>query len=170
YFIRAAKRVLEVNSNVLFLVAGSGDMERQMMLEAAYLGISDRVLFIGFLRGDDLNAVYKIADLFVMPSVSEPFGITPLESIISGAPVLISKQSGVAEVLTHALKTDFWDTEDMANKILSVISHRSLKETLWGNSREEVKKISWDAASKKCIDYYEKIICACGATPETRYV
>lgn len=170
YFIRAAKRVLDVNPNVLFLVAGSGDMERQMMLEAAYLGISDRVLFVGFLRGNDLNAVYKIADLFVMPSVSEPFGITPLESIISGAPVLISKQSGVAEVLTHALKTDFWDTEDMANKILGVVSHRSLKDTLWGNSREEVKKISWDSASKKCIDYYEKIICACGATQETRYI
>lgn len=170
YFIRAAKRVLEVNKNVLFLVAGSGDMERQMMLEAASLGISDRVIFVGFLRGDDLSATYKIADLFVMPSVSEPFGITPLESIIAGAPVLISKQSGVAEVLTHALKTDFWDTEDMANKILGVVSHRSLKETLWGNSREEVKKINWDAASKKCIDYYEKIICACGTRPVTIYV
>jgi len=170
YFIRAAKRVLEVNPNVLFIVAGSGDMERQMMLEAASLGISDHVIFAGFLRGDDLTAVYNIADLFVMPSVSEPFGITPLESIIAGAPVLISKQSGVAEVLVHALKTDFWDTEDMANKILGVISHRSLWQTLWGNSREEVKKVTWDAASKKCIDYYEKIICQCGATQETRYI
>jgi len=170
YFIRAAKRVLEHQPNVLFLVAGSGDMERQMMLEAAHLGISDRVMFIGFLRGDDLNAAYRAADLFVMPSVSEPFGITPLESIIAGAPVLISKQSGVAEVLTHALKVDFWDTEDMANKILGVVSHRSLKETLWGNSREEIRKINWDAASKKCIDYYEKMICACGVPPETRII
>ena len=169
YFIRAAKRVLEHKSNVMFLVAGSGDMERQMMLEAAYLNISDHVMFVGFLRGDDLNAVYKAADLFVMPSVSEPFGITPLESIIAGAPVLISKQSGVSEVLTHALKVDFWDTEDMANKILGVISHRSLKETLWGNSREEIKKVSWDTASRKCVDYYEKILCECGA-PEVRYI
>lgn len=159
YFIRAAKRVLEHNPNVIFLVAGSGDMERQMMLEAAYLGISDHVIFVGFLRGDDLNAVYKAADLFVMPSVSEPFGITPLESIIAGAPVLISKQSGVSEVLTHALKTDFWDIEDMANKILGVVSHHSLWQTLWGNSREEVRKVTWDAASKKCIDYYTKILC-----------
>ncbi len=159
YFIRAAKRVLDYKQNVIFLVAGSGDMERQMMMEAAYLGISDSVIFVGFLRGDDLSAVYKAADLFVMPSVSEPFGLTPLESIIAGTPVLISKQSGVSEVLTHALKVDFWDTEDMANKILGVISHRSLWETLWGNSREEVKKVTWDAASKKCIDYYEKIIC-----------
>jgi len=162
YFVRAAKRVLEVNPNVLFLVVGSGDMERQMILEAASLGISDRVMFVGFLRGDDLNAAYRAADLFVMPSVSEPFGITPLESIIAGAPVLISKQSGVSEVITHALKTDFWDTEDMANKILGVVSHQSLWETLWGNSREEIKKINWDVASEKCVRYYEKIIGECG--------
>ncbi len=103
-----------------------------------------------------------------MPSVSEPFGLTPLESIIAGAPVLISKQSGVSEVLTHALKADFWDTEDMANKILSVVSHRSLWQTLWGNSREEVKKVTWDAASKKCIDYYEKIMCDCGVNADRR--
>jgi len=170
YFIRAAKRVLDVKPNVLFIIAGSGDMERQMILEAASLGISDHVLFAGFLRGDDLNAVYRAADLFVMPSVSEPFGITPLESIIAGAPVLISKQSGVSEVLTHALKTDFWDTEDMANKILGVVSHRSLWQTLWGNSREEIKKVTWDAASKKCIDYYEKIICDCGVETEPRHI
>ncbi len=170
YFIRAAKRVLEMNPNVLFLVAGSGDMERQMMLEAASLGVSNHVMFVGFLRGDDLNAAYKAADLFVMPSVSEPFGITPLESIIAGAPVLISKQSGVSEVLTHALKADFWDTEDMANKILGVISHRSLWQTLWGNSREEVKKINWDKASRKCIDYYEKIICDCGVNAEVAHI
>lgn len=170
YFIRAAKRVLEVNPNVLFLIAGSGDMERQMILEAASLGISDHVIFAGFLRGDELSAMYRTADLFVMPSVSEPFGITPLEAIISGAPVLISKQSGVAEVLTHALKTDFWDTEDMANKILGVVSHKSLWQTLWGNSREEVKKVTWDAASKKCIDYYERVLCECGVGDETRYI
>ena len=170
YFIRAAKRVLDMKQNVLFLIAGSGDMERQMMLEAATLGISDHVVFVGFLRGDDLNAVYRAADLFVMPSVSEPFGITPLESIIAGTPVLISKQSGVAEVLTHALKADFWDTEDMANKILGVVSHHSLWETLWGNSREEVKKVTWDAASRKCIDYYERILCECGVGAETRYI
>ena len=145
-------------------------MERQMMLEAASLGISDHVLFVGFLRGDDLNAAYRVADLFVMPSVSEPFGLTPLESIISGTPVLISKQSGVSEVLTHALKVDFWDTEDMANKILGVIHHRSLWQTLWGNSREEVKKVTWDAASKKCIDYYAKIMCDCGAGQDVRYI
>ncbi|MEK7460299.1 MAG: glycosyltransferase family 4 protein [Patescibacteria group bacterium] len=158
YFIRAAKRALEYDPNILFIVAGSGDMERQMILEAANSGISCQVLFAGFLRGEELTAMYRSADLFVMPSVSEPFGLTTLESIIAGTPVLISKQSGVSEVLVHALKTDFWDTDDMANKILSVVSHRSLKDTLWGNSREELKKISWDVASKKCVDYYEDIL------------
>lgn len=170
YFIRTAKRVLDVNPNVLFLVAGSGDMERQMMLEAASLGISQNVIFVGFLRGDEMKSAYKVADLFVMPSVSEPFGITPLESIISGTPVLISKQSGVGEVLTHALKADFWDIEDMANKILGVVSHRSLWRTLWGNSRHEVKKITWDEASRKCIDYYQKIICECNIDAGTHYI
>ncbi len=170
YFLRAAKRVLDFDPHVLFVVAGGGDMERQMLMEAANLGISDKVLFTGFLRGDDWTSIFTVVDLFVMPSVSEPFGIAPLESIIGGTPVLISKQSGVSEVLSHALKVDFWDTEDMANKILSVISHRSLWETLWGNSREEVKKVTWDSASKKCVDYYEKILCDCGATSETRYI
>ncbi|MDO8492678.1 MAG: glycosyltransferase family 4 protein, partial [bacterium] len=120
YFIRAAKRVLEYNPKVIFLVVGSGDMERQVMQEAAYYKIADKVLFTGFLRGDDLAESYDIADLYVMPSVSEPFGITPLESMRVGTPVIISKQSGVSEVVHHALKVDFWDTEEMANKILSV--------------------------------------------------
>jgi glycosyltransferase involved in cell wall biosynthesis len=170
YFVRAAKRVLEVNPNVLFLVVGSGDMERQMMMEAAYLGIGDHVLFAGFHQGDSWNAAHRAADLFVMPSVSEPFGIAPLDAILAGTPVIISKQSGVSEVLTHALKVDFWDTEDMANKILGVISHKSLKDTLWRNSREEVKRVNWNVAGQKCIDYYTKIICACGPAPEARYV
>lgn len=170
YFIRAAKRVLEHKPNTIFLITGSGDMERQMIYEAVNLGISDRVIFTGFLRGDDLLAVYRAADLFVMPSISEPFGLAPLEAIIAGAPVLISKQSGVSEVLTHALKVDFWDIDDMANKILGVISHRSLREVLWGNSRKEIKAITWDAASKKCIDYYTKVLCGCGVSEEARYI
>ena len=170
YFIRAAKRVLEHKPNTLFLVTGSGDMERQMIFEAAHLGISNRIIFTGFLRGEELLSVYRAADLFVMPSVSEPFGLTPLEAIIAGTPVLISKQSGVSEVLAHALKVDFWDIDDMANKILGVISHRSLREMLWGNSRKEVQEITWDVASKKCIDYYTKILCDCGMAYEARYI
>lgn len=158
YFIRAAKRALEYYPDAVFIVAGSGDMEHQIMMEAAYLGISDKIFFTGFLRGDDLNAIYQSADLYVMPSVSEPFGITPLEALVNNTPVLISKQSGVSEVLTHALKTDFWDTEDMANKIVSVLKHSSLKKTLRDNGKREAQKISWQEAAKKCIDLYSRIL------------
>jgi glycogen(starch) synthase len=158
YFIRAARRVLDYYPDAVFVVAGSGDMERQIMMEAAYLGISDRILFAGFLRGDELNAIYQAADLYVMPSVSEPFGITPLEALVNDTPVLISRQSGVSEVLTHALKSDFWDTEDMANKIISVLMHNSLKETLRENGCREVEKISWKEAARKCVDLYRNIL------------
>lgn len=164
YFIRAAKRVLEHYPNAVFVVAGSGDMEHQVMMEAAYLGISDKVIFTGFLRGDDLNAIYQSADLYVMPSISEPFGITPLEALANNTPVLISKQSGVSEVLTHVLKTDFWDTEDMANKIVGVLRHDTLKHTLRDNGKYEVGKLSWGESAKKCIAVYEKILSGRTAT------
>lgn len=158
YFIRAARRVLDYYPDVIFVVAGSGDMEHQVMMEAASLGISDKVFFTGFLRGDDLNAVYQAADLYVMPSVSEPFGITPLEALVNETPVLISKQSGVSEVLTHALKSDFWDTEDMANKIISVLNHPSLKETLRDNGKRDASKLSWQEAAHTCIDLYTRML------------
>ncbi len=160
YFIRAAKRVLEYRPNTLFVVSGSGDMERQMIRQAADSGIGDKVIFAGFLRGEELNAVYRSADLYVMPSVSEPFGITPLESLANGTPVLISKQSGVSEVLTHCLKTDFWDTEDMADKIISVLDHRPLYEMLRENGGREVEKNNWKNAAMKCLAVYQRL---CGA-------
>jgi len=158
YFVRAAKKVLEYYPKALFIVSGSGDMERQMMTEAASLGVSDKVIFTGFLRGDDLIALYQAADLFVMPSVSEPFGITPLESIVNGTPVIVSKQSGVSEVLSHALKVDFWDTDELANKIVSVLENDSLKETLKKNGDEEVKTINWKSAAKKCATVYSMFL------------
>jgi len=158
YFIRAAKKVLEVNPKVRFVVAGSGDMERQVMMEAAYLGISDKILFAGFLRGDELNAAYQAADLYVLPSVSEPFGITPLEAIMNGTPVLLSKQSGVSEVISHALKVDFWDIDDMAHKILSVLAHEPLKSTLSQHSREEIRRLTWSAAAHACIQIYQSLL------------
>ena len=121
YFLRAAKRALEKDPRILFVVSGSGDMERRIMDMTAALGISGNVLFTGFVSGAERTDVYSAADLFVMPSVSEPFGIAPLESMKLGTPVLISKQSGVAEVVRHALKVDFWDVEEMANKILAAM-------------------------------------------------
>lgn len=157
YFIKAAKRVLQYRPDTLFVVSGSGDMERQMIREAAEAGIGDKVIFAGFLRGDDLVGIYQAADLYVMPSISEPFGITPLESLVNGTPVLISKQSGVSEVLTHALKTDFWDTEDMADKIISVLDHRVLYESLRENGGREVEKNSWRNAAMKCLEIYRQL-------------
>lgn len=157
YFLNAAKKVLEFDQNVLFVMAGSGDMEYQMMNTAAGLGISDKVLFTGFLRGEELTSIYKLADVFVMPSVSEPFGIAALESIIHGTPVIISKQSGVSEIVQNALKVDFWDTDEMANKILSVISHNALKKTLQDNGRGEVGTFSWDTAASETLNLYRTL-------------
>lgn len=157
YFLKAAKRVLEYNPNVTFIMAGSGDMEGKMVEEAAWLGISRNVMFTGFLRGEELAAIYKSADLFVMPSVSEPFGITALESLAHGTPVLVSKQSGVSETITHALKVDFWDTEEMANEILAVLDHKSLQACLIDNGSREVTKMSWEEAARKCIEIYNQL-------------
>ena len=124
-------------------------MERQMMDMAAHLGISDRVLFTGFLTGPDQHEVYAAADLFIMPSVSEPFGITALEAMKTGTPVLVSKQSGVAEAVKHALKADFWDVDEMTNKILGVIRHKGLRQSLSENGRREVADLTWEDAAGK---------------------
>ena len=155
YFVRAAKKVLDYYSEALFVVSGSGDMQQQMMDEVAHLGIGDKVIFTGWLKGDDLNAIYQAADLYIMPSVSEPFGIIPLESIVNGTPVIISKQTGVSEVLTHALKVDFWDVDEMANKILGVLQNEPLKETLQKELQKEVKKLTWKSAAGKVLDVYK---------------
>jgi glycosyltransferase involved in cell wall biosynthesis len=157
YFIRAAKRVLEFRPNTIFLVSGSGDMERQMIRQAASEGISDKVFFVGFLRGEELNSIYQSADLYLMPSISEPFGITPLEALANGTPVLISRQSGVAEVLNHALKTDFWDIDDTADKIISTLDHPCLQENLKVNGAKELDKNTWVIAARKCLDVYRMV-------------
>jgi glycogen(starch) synthase len=158
YFLKAAELVLRYNPKTVFLVAGSGDMEGQMIQQVAQMGISDKVLFTGFLRDELLNQVYRSADLFVMPSVSEPFGLTALESVANGTPAIISKQSGVSEVLSHVLKVDFWDTEEMANQILSVLKYAPLPKTMSTNGKKEVKKVSWKAAAAKTIDIYKKVL------------
>ncbi|GAI04335.1 unnamed protein product, partial [marine sediment metagenome] len=123
YFLQAAKKVLDVMDNVKFVMAGAGDMMHRAVEMAAELGIGQKVLFTGFLHGEDVQKIYKMADLYVMPSVSEPFGIAPLEALDNDVPVIISKQSGVSEVLTHALKVDFWDVDEIANKIIAVLKY-----------------------------------------------
>lgn len=151
YFVRAAARVVEKDPNVMFILSGAGDMEHSILELAASLGISKNILFSGFLRGEELREAYELADLFVMPSVSEPFGIAALEAIHAGTPVLISKQSGVSEVLRHALKVDFWDVDEMANKILSVVRYPSLSHTLTSHASKEAQVLSWNR-SADCIN------------------
>jgi glycogen(starch) synthase len=158
YFLHAAKKVLEVMDNVKFVMAGSGDLMYRTVELAAQLGIGHKVLFTGFLRGDDVRRIYKMADLYVMPSVSEPFGIAPLEALDNDVPVIISKQSGVSEVLRHALKVDFWDIHEMANKIVAVLKYPPLQMTLRSHGNFEVRKLRWRDAARHCLKIYEEML------------
>jgi len=158
YFLGAAKKVLEVMDNVRFVMVGSGDMMRRTIELAAELGIGNKVLFTGFLRGEDVQKVYEMADLYVMPSVSEPFGIAPLEALNNDVPVLISKQSGVSEVLTHVLKADFWDVNEIANKIVAVLKYSPLQMTLREHGNFEVRKLKWEDAAAKCLQIYNQLL------------
>lgn len=160
YFIRAAARVLEKVENVKFVVAGSGDMAVRMIEEAASLGIGHKVLFTGFLRGKDVDDVYRMADCYVMPSVSEPFGIVALEAIQRDTPTIISKQSGVSEVLSHALKVDFWDINDMADKIAAVLRFPPLSETLREHGPMELRRLTWADSARKAVASYGRAIAA----------
>jgi len=158
YFLAAAKKVLEVMDNVKFVMAGSGDMIRRTIEMAASMGIGHKVLFTGFLRGPDVDKVFKMADLYVMPSVSEPFGIAPLEAMSHDVPVIISKQSGVSEVVQHALKVDFWDINEMANKIIAVLKHPPLASTLRQHGSFEIRRMSWVDAARACASVYDQAV------------
>jgi glycogen(starch) synthase len=160
YFLRAAKKVVEVYQDVRFVIAGSGDLITQCIQQVADLALGRYVTFTGFLRGDDVGRVFRMADLYVMPSVSEPFGIAPLEALSHNVPVLISKQSGVSEVLTHVLKVDFWDVDEMANKILAVLRHAPLRRALRQHGHIELRKLSWRDSAQKLKTVYEQLVAA----------
>jgi glycosyltransferase involved in cell wall biosynthesis len=162
YFIAAAKRVLEKYQNVKFVLAGSGDMALRMIELAAGLGIGHKVLFTGFLRGRDVERVFKMADCYVMPSVSEPFGLAALEAVSHDVPVILSKTSGASEVLTHVLKVDFWDIDEMANKIVAVLRHPPLSQTLREHGNFELHRLTWDEAANRCVESYAKASAARG--------
>jgi glycogen synthase len=158
YFLHAARKVLEVMDNVKFVMAGSGDLMHRSIELAAQLGIGHKVLFTGFLRGGDVRRIFKMADLYVMPSVSEPFGIAPLEALDNDIPVIISKQSGVSEVLRHALKVDFWDVNEMANKMVAVLKYPPLQMTLRSHGNFEVRKLRWRDAARRCLEIYQEML------------
>ncbi len=158
YFIEAANKVLKVMNNVRFVMAGSGDMMERMMRRAAALKITDRFHFTGFLRGSDVFKMLEMSDVYIMPSVSEPFGISPLEAMQSNVPVIISKQSGVAEILTHAVKTDFWDIDAMADAIYGILNYPALSRMFIKNGKEEVIRLKWDNSARHVRDIYYRVI------------
>jgi glycosyltransferase involved in cell wall biosynthesis len=148
YFIEAANKVAKQLPNVRFVMAGSGDMMNRMVKRVAKLNLGSRFNFTGFLKGDDVNKMYSYSDVYVMPSVSEPFGISPLEAMRSGVPVIISKQSGVSEVLKHALKINFWDVNALADSIYALLTYKGLKDMITRSGLEEVNSFSWDDTAK----------------------
>jgi glycogen synthase len=158
YFIAAAKRVLEKVPDAKFVLAGSGDMALRMIELAAGMGIGSKVLFTGFLRGADIERIFSMADCYVMPSVSEPFGIAALEAISHDVPVILSKTSGASEVLTHVLKVDFWDIDEMANKIVAVLRHPPLSQTLRAHGQIELHRLTWDQSAERCVESYERAL------------
>lgn len=158
YFIEAANKVLKKMDNVRFVMAGSGDMMERMMRRAAALKITDRFHFTGFLRGADVFSMLYMSDVYIMPSVSEPFGISPLEAMQSNVPVIISKQSGVAEILTHAVKTDFWDIDAMADAIYGILNYPALANMFIINGKEEVIRLKWDNSARHVMDIYHRVL------------
>lgn len=157
YFIEAANKVLSKYENVRFVMAGSGDMLNRMVKLAAELRISEKFHFTGFLKGNDVNRMFMQSDLYVMPSVSEPFGISPLEAMCASVPVIISKQSGVAEILQHAIKIDFWDIDAMADAIYGIINYDALSRSFQHNGQEEVTCLKWENAALQIKHIYESL-------------
>ncbi|MDR2653091.1 MAG: glycosyltransferase family 4 protein [Prevotellaceae bacterium] len=157
YFIEAACKVLERCQNVRFVMAGSGDMMKKMVRRVAKLGMATRFHFTGFLKGDEVQQMFSLSDVYVMPSVSEPFGISPLEAMRSNIPVIISKQSGVSEVLKYAIKVDFWDVDAMADLMYGLVTYPSLSKFFVRNGQAEVNSLKWENAATKIRKIYEQV-------------
>jgi glycosyltransferase involved in cell wall biosynthesis len=160
YFVEAAAKVLSRSKNVRFIMAGSGDMMNQMIRLAAERNISDHFHFTGFMKGKQVYEILKSSDVYVMPSVSEPFGISPLEAMQCGAPTIISKQSGCAEILNYAIKVDFWDIDALADAMYGLITYPALHEFLKKEGLHEVNHLQWEAAGLKVRTVYDTVLAA----------
>jgi glycogen(starch) synthase len=158
HFLNVAKKVSDLDPNVRFVMAGDGDMFTRTVEQAANLGIGDKVLFAEHLSGRDVDRAYRMADVYVMSSISEPFGLTVLEAMKNRTPVIVSKQSGVTEVVKNCLTVDFWDQNEMTNKILSVLHYPGLHESLSTEGYNEVRGFSWDSTAKKCMEVYDRAL------------
>lgn len=158
YFIEAARKVMEKDDRVRFVMAGSGDMMEKMVRRVAAVKMGNKFHFTGFLRGSDVDRMFALSDVYVMPSVSEPFGISPLEAMRSNVPVIISKQSGVAEVLRYALKIDFWDVDAMADNIYALLHYKGLTSMFLKHGKQEVDDLKWENATKIMAEVYRMTI------------
>ena len=158
YFIEAAAKVLKRTKNVRFVMAGSGDMMQRAIRQVARLGISDRFHFTGFLRGQEVQMMFALSDVYIMPSVSEPFGISPLEAMRSNVPSIISRQSGAAEVLKYALKVDFWDVDAMADDIYALLQYPALSDFANRQGFDEVNALKLNNATAKLKKVYESVV------------
>lgn len=158
YLMRAAARALSKNPKLLFVFAGDGEERNDLIEMAADFGISKNVIFTGFIRGKKLRDIYSLTDIFVMSSVSEPFGLTALEAAHHNDAIILTNQSGVSEVIWSAMKYDFWDEEKLANEIIAISTNPALKEELQNNVKNEYNKYSWDQVAKKCLKIYNKAI------------
>jgi glycogen synthase len=154
YFIEAAYKILQKDPDVRFVMAGTGDLMNKMVRRIAQLGMGTKFHFTGFLKGENVDRMFAMSDLYVMPSVSEPFGISPLEAMRSNVPVVISKQSGVAEVLKYALKVDFWDIDGMADAIYGILHYKALSEMFINKGKDEVESLKWENAAMEVKDVY----------------
>jgi glycosyltransferase involved in cell wall biosynthesis len=158
YFIEAAARVLKEFPEVTFVMAGAGDMMPDMIERVAELHIGKSFHFTGFLQGTEVERIFSMSDMYVMPSVSEPFGISSLEAMVYDVPVIISRQSGAAEILDHVLKVDFWDVDEIANKIIAILRHPRLVEEIVERSSEQLRSIHWEKAAEKIVDVYRLVL------------
>ncbi|MFH1750896.1 MAG: glycosyltransferase family 4 protein [Candidatus Micrarchaeota archaeon] len=158
FFLKAAAKVLQKETDVRFIISGKGDMLPQLVNQAITLGIIDKVMFTGYIDDDKLPYLYSIADAYVLPSISEPFGLTVLEAMANGVPAIVSKNTGVSEIINHCLRVDFWDVDEMASKIIAVLRYTELKEMLSNGARDEAKHFSWGRTADGTIQVYNKAV------------
>ena len=158
YFVEAAYKILQVDPTIHFVMAGTGDLLQKMIKRVAQLKIGANFHFTGFLKGNDVDQMFAMTDVFVMPSISEPFGIVPLEAMRLKVPVVISKQSGVSEVVEHALKVDFWDINGLADAIYGICKYKAVNDIFRKEGKEEVDNLKWEYAAKKIKTVYERAI------------
>jgi len=158
YFIEAAYEVLQRMDNVRFVMGGSGELLDRMIKRIASLKIGEKFHFTGFLKGDDVYQLYSLSNVYVMPSVSEPFGISPLEAMQSNVPVIISRQSGVSEILKHTIKIDFWDIHAMADAIYGILNYDGLVNMFKKHAREEVDNLKWENTAFKVKQIYDSLV------------